>query len=224
MKVLVVGGGKMGTFLCSLLLERGHEVKLIENRAEKIPAMRRDLPEEVIVIGNGTSPETLESAGIRQMDVVAAATGSDETNLVVATLARMEYGVRRVVARVNNPKNARLFTPDLGVDVGLNQAELMARFVAEELSLRDMMTLVKIHGGHYSLVEKSVQANSEVAGKAVKDIPLPDETVLVAIIRKNELLIPRGDTIFLAEDQVIALTNTIGVDKLSELLQEAPAV
>ncbi len=219
MKVLVVGGGKMGTFLCSLLLERGHQVKLIESRAEKLPAMRRDLPDDVIVIGNGTSPETLESVGIRQMDVVAAATGSDETNLVVATLARMEYGVRRVVARVNNPKNARLFTASMGVDVGLNQAELMARFVVEELSMGDMMTLLKIHGGRYSLVEKSVQANSEVAGKMVMDIPMPRECILVAVIRGKELLIPRGDTMLLADDQVIAITDAPGVGKLSELLQ-----
>lgn len=219
MKVLVVGGGKMGTFLCSLLLERGHQVKLIESRAEKLPAMRRDLPDDVIVIGNGTSPETLESVGIRQMDVVAAATGSDETNLIVATLARMEYGVRRVVARVNNPKNARLFTASMGVDVGLNQAELMARFVVEELSMGDMMTLLKIHGGRYSLVEKSVQANSEVAGKMVMDIPMPRECILVAVIRGKELLIPRGDTMLLADDQVIAITDAPGVGKLSELLQ-----
>ena len=156
MNVMIVGGGQVGDYLASLLMERGHKVTLIEQREGRIPTLKRDLPEEAIVLGNGTDPKLLETAGIRNADVLAAVTGADETNLVIATLARYEFGVRRVVARVNNPRNNWLFNPSMGVDLGVNQADLMARVVAEEMSMGDMMTLLKLHRGQFSLVERKV--------------------------------------------------------------------
>lgn len=218
MKVIIVGGGQVGTYLASLLIGLGHEVKVIEEREGRLPAMRRDLPEEAIVLGNGTDVKVLEAVGIAKADVVAAVTGADETNLVVATIARMEYGVRRVVGRVNNPKNAWLFTPGMGIDVGVNQADLMARLVAEEMSMGDMTTLLKLHRGRYSLVEKTVDPSSPVVGKKLKDLHLPVECVLVAVIRDSDLLLPRGDTALLANDQVMAIAHESHLKKLSELL------
>lgn len=218
MKVIIIGGGQVGAYLASLLLERGHEIKIIEVRETRIPVLKRDLPEECVVYGNGAQPRILEAAGIKETDVVAAVTGSDETNLVVATLSRLEYGVRRVVGRVNNPKNAWLFHGTMGVDAALNQADLMARLVAEEMTMGDMMTLLKLHGGQYSLVERIVDPSSPAAGKTVKDINLPLECVLVAILRGEQLLLPRGDTLVLAGDKVVAITHISYLQSLADML------
>lgn len=218
MKVIIAGGGQVGSYLASLLIERGHEVQVIEAREGRIDVLKRSLPEDTVIYGDGTAPEVLESAGIHHTDVVAAVTGSDETNLVIATLARLEYGVHRVIGRVNNPKNAWLFTPMMGVDAALNQADLMARLVAEEMSMGDMMTLLKLHGGKYSLVEHMVEQGSSVAGKALRDIKLPLECVLVAVIRDSELLIPRGDSVLMAGDKVIAITHMSQLQNLEDIL------
>ena len=218
MKVIIVGGGQVGAYLAGLLLNRSHQVTVIEQRASRHPALLRDLPEDAILMGNGTDAKVLESAGIKEADVVAAVTGSDETNLVIATLARLEYGVRRVVGRVNNPKNAWLFTPVMGVDAALNQADLMARLVAEELSMGDMMTLLNLHQGQYSLVEKTVSTTSAVAGHPLRDIKLPIECVMVAVIRDSELILPRGNTVLLAGDKVISMTGVAHQQELSDLL------
>jgi trk system potassium uptake protein TrkA len=132
MKVIIVGGGKVGTSLALLLLEKGYNVKVVEAAREKISRLQQDLPADVVTLGNGTDPVVLEAAGISGVDVVAATTGQDETNLVVTNLARFVFNVPRVVARVNNPKNAWMFTPMMGVDVAVNQADLMASLIAKE--------------------------------------------------------------------------------------------
>jgi trk system potassium uptake protein TrkA len=132
MKIVIVGGGKVGTSLALLLLEKGHTVKVIEAEREKISRLQQDLPASAVALGNGTDPVMLEAAGILGADVVAATTGQDETNLVVTNLARFVFNVPRVVARVNNPKNAWMFTPVMGVDVVVNQADLMAGLIAKE--------------------------------------------------------------------------------------------
>lgn len=217
MKVIIVGGGQVGCYLASLLIERGHEIKVIESKETRIEILKKNLPEGVIVRGSGTDPQLLESVGIQHTDVLAAVTGSDETNLVIATLARLEYGVTRVVGRVNNPKNAWLFTPVMGVDAALNQADLMARLVAEEMSMGDMMTLLKLHGGKYSLVERMVDPASSMVGKALRDIELPTECVLVAVIRNSDLLIPRGDTVLMASDKAVAITHADQLQKLDDM-------
>jgi trk system potassium uptake protein TrkA len=221
MNVIVVGGGKVGAFLAALLLAGKHQVKVIEISHEQLSALESDLPTEALLVGNGASPSVLEAAGIRQAHVVAAVTGVDETNLVVATLARFEFGVPRVIARVNHPKNAWIFTPEMGVDVALNQADLMAHLIAEEMSLGDMMTLVKLRKGQYSLVEEKVHPKAAAAGKAVRDLRLPDECVLVAILRKAEMVIPRGDTILQPADEVVALVHAAQINELATLLGPA---
>jgi trk system potassium uptake protein TrkA len=145
-------------------------------------------------------------------------TGADETNLVVTTLARFEFGVPRIIARVNNPKNAWLFTPEMGVDVALNQADLIAHLIAEEMSLGDMMTLLKLRKGQYALVEEKVHATAVAAGKAVRDLSLPADCILAVIIRQGQLLIPRGDTVLQPADEVLAVVHASQTGQLAALL------
>ncbi len=218
MRVLVLGGGKVGAYLAGMLVAEGHHVRVVEKREEQIEPLKRDLPEEVVLLGDGVDPFMLESAGIRLAQVVAAVTGDDESNLVITTLARFEYNVPRTIARVNNPKNAWLFTPQMGVDVALNQAELMARLVAEEMSLGDMMTLLKLRRGQYAVVEEKVHQNAPAAHKAIAELPIPANCVLIAIIRRGELLLPHGDTALEPADEVFALVDSEGAQALAALL------
>jgi trk system potassium uptake protein TrkA len=221
MDVIVVGGGEVGTHLAALLLAGKHRVKVIEAQQEEIPRLQRDLSAGVVVWGNGTDPTVLAAAGIRQADVVAAVTGTDETNLVVTSLARFEFNVPRTIARVHTPKNAWMFTPAMGVDVALNQADLLAHLIAEEMSLGDMMTLLKLRKGQYSLVEERVAPTAVAAGKAVRDLDLPAECTLAAVIREGQLLIPRGDLVLRPADEVLAVVHASQVEQLAALLGRA---
>lgn len=221
MNVLVVGGGEVGTYLASLLLVGKHRVKVVEARQEEISRLQHALSADVVMLGNGTDPATLEAAGIRRANVVAAVTGTDETNLVVTSLARFEFNVPRTIARVHTPKHAWMFTPAMGVDVALNQADLLAHLIAEEMSLGDMMTLLKLRKGQYSLVEERVAPAAVAAGKAVRDLNLPAECTLAAVIREGQLLIPRADLVLRPADEVLALVHASQAEQLAALLGHA---
>lgn len=218
MNVVVVGGGKVGGYLASLLLAGGHQVKVVEIRPEEAGRLSRELPGNVVLGGSGTDPAVLEAAGIRRAAVAAAVTGADETNLVVTSLARFEFNVPRTIARVKNPRNAWMFTPEMGVDVALNQADLLAHLVAEEMSLGDMMTLLKLRKGRFSLVEEKVHPEAPAAGKALRELKLPGECVLVAILRKGQLLAPRGEIVLHPADEVLAVVHASEAGRLAALL------
>jgi trk system potassium uptake protein TrkA len=217
MKVIIVGGGQVGSYLASLLLSNGHEIHVIEHREKNYHKLERELPPETLIFGHGSDPEVLEKAGVASADVVAAVSADDEINLVVSTLAKMEFGVPRVVARVNNPKNAWLYNSGMGVDIGVNQADLMAHFVVEEMDLEQMFTLMKLKRGDYSIVQIKVGQNAKAANGLLKDLSVPKETVLIAITRNESLIIPKGDTQILVDDEILMLTNAAGRKELKEI-------
>jgi trk system potassium uptake protein len=218
MFVIIVGGGNTGSYLAKLLLDAGHKVRVVEERSSLLEKLRAELPPEAIIPGDGSSPAVLEQAGILQANVLAAVTGSDDTNLVITSLARFEFNVPRVIGRVNNPKNAWLFTTEMGVDISLNQADILAHLVAEEMSLGDMMTLLKLRRGEFSLIEEKVHPTSIAANRPLRDLTIPEESTIVAIIRKNQLLIPHGDTVLLPADEVLALVHSSHLAELGALL------
>jgi trk system potassium uptake protein len=218
MYVIIVGGGNTGSHLAKILLEGNHIVKVIEERPSLLEKLQSELPADSIIAGDGSSPTVLEKAGINKALVLAAVTGSDDTNLVITSLARFEFNVPRIIARVNNPKNAWLFTNDMGVDVALNQADILAHLVAEEMSLGDMMTLMKLKRGEYSLVEEKVYPSAPACGLALKDMDLPAECNIVAVIRKHQLLIPHGTTILEANDEILALIHTSRLSEFATLM------
>jgi trk system potassium uptake protein TrkA len=218
MFVIIAGGGRTGSHLTTLLMAQGHQTRLIDSRPETLANLHRELPTEVIVEGDPTDPHTLELAGIREAQVLAAVTADDADNLVIASLARYQYNVRRIIGRVNNPKNAWLFSPDFGVDVALNQADVMAKLIEEEMSIGDMMTMLKVRRGQYSLVEEKIAPGAAAIGVAIKDLPLPHNCVISGILRHSELVLPRGTTVLAEGDEILALVDEPAREALAHLL------
>ena len=218
MKVMIVGGGRTGSHLARLLHEQQHDVRLIEHRTETLASLHRELPTEVVFEGEGTDPQVLEAAGVRDMQVLAAVTATDSDNLVICSLARQVYGVQRIIARINNPRHAWLFSPEMGVDVALNQADLMAKLIEEEMSLGDMMILSKLRKGKFSLVEEKVFPGAKAIGIAIKDLGLPYNCTISGIIRHGEMILPRGLTTLEAEDEIVALVDDESAVELARFL------
>lgn len=218
MFVIIAGGGRTGSQLALVLISGGHKVLVLEHRREMLTSLHQELPTEVIYEGNATDPAVLEQAGIRKANVIAACTSDDPANLALCFLARKMFGVPRTIARVNNPRNAWLFDENFHVDVALNQASVFASLIQEEMSLGDMMTLLKLRRGKYSLVEEKVPVNAKAIGVAIKDLGLPDECVIAAIIRNGKVTLPRGEVTFQQDDEVLAVTDSDGARRLAELL------
>jgi trk system potassium uptake protein TrkA len=217
MFVLVVGGGRTGSQLASLLLSQGHQVRVVEGRPEVLHHLHRELPTEAIYEGKATDLNALENAGIRTAQVVTACSPSDADNLVVCFLARSRYSVPRTIAQINNPSSAWLFDQTFHVDVALNQSEILARLIEEEMSLGDMMTLLKLRRGQFSVVEEKIPAGAKAIGVAIQDLGLPDQCVIAAVIRRGKMMVPRGATELQMGDEVLAVTGRAGAECLADL-------
>ncbi|MBI5839129.1 MAG: NAD-binding protein [Chloroflexi bacterium] len=222
MFVLIAGGGRTGAQLATQLINQKYEVRLIEHRRELLARLHHELPTEVIYEGTATDPNVLKQAGLERANVLVACTNDDASNLVICYLARTMFKVRRTIARVNNPRNAWLFDDNFHVDEKITQADVMAHLIQEEMSMGDMMTLLKLRRGRYSLVEEKVPAGARAIGVALKDLGLPDQCVIAAIIRHGQINLPRGNTLLEQGDEVLAITDDLGAKQLAELL--APAV
>ena len=217
MFVVIAGGGRTGAQLASFLVSQSHEVRLIEHRRDILALIHRELPTEVIYEGNATDPSVLELAGVARAQVLAACMSGDAENLALCFIARERYKVPRTIACVNNPRNAWLFDRNFHVDVALNQSEILASLIEQEMSLGDMMTLLKLRRGRYSLVGERIPEGARAVGVAIKDLPLPPNSVIAAIIRHGEIVIPRGPLTFETDDEVLAITDAEGADELAEL-------
>ncbi len=218
MLVVIVGGGRTGAQLARALIKQDHEVHIVDNRKDVLTRIHRELPTENIFEGEPIEPSVLERAGIREADVMAAYTTSDSINLVLCYLARTQYQVRRTIARVNNPKDAWMFDETFHVDAALDQAEILSHLIEEEMSMGDMMTLLKLRRGNFSIVEEKIVEGAPAIGIPIKDMGLPEHCVIAAIIRKGEVLIPRGTIAFEAGDEVLAVADTEGALQLAKLL------
>lgn len=217
MFVIIAGGGRTGAQLANLLISQDHEICVVENRPDVLERIHLELPTEAIIEGDPLITDVLEQSGIQRADVLAACTTSDEINLTLCYIAHALYNVPRTIARVNNPRDAWLFDSKFHVDVAVNQAEILASLIQEEMSLGDMITLLKLHRGNYSLVEEKISAGARAVGMAIKDLRLPEHCVIAAIIRKGEVMIPRGVTTFDVGDEVLAVTDTQGAEALTKL-------
>lgn len=221
MFVVIAGGGRTGAQLAKSLIAINHKVHLVEYRKEVLSRIHKEIPTESIFSGNPLDVTVLEQADIKNANVFAATTPNDAENLALCYTVRERYKVKRTIARVNNPRNAWLFNEMFNVDVAVNQADILAHLIEEEMSMGDMMTLLKLRRGKYSLVEEKVSANARAIGIAIKDLNLPANCVIAGIIRDGDLMIPRGITTLSADYEVLAFTDTEGAKKIADLL-EAP--
>lgn len=220
MNVLIIGGETTGAQLAALLLDQKFNVCLVEHRREVLSQLHQELPTEVVYEDNPKDLQVLEQAGIREANVVVACTSSDADNVVLCYLARTLYQVPRTISRINNPRHAWLFTEKMHVDVALNESSILAHLIEEEMSLGDMMTLLKLRRGQYSLVEVVIPPGAKAAGKAIKDISFSEKCVIAAIFRKGETIIPRGVTVLEVGDEVLAITDAEGQVRLAELFED----
>jgi trk system potassium uptake protein TrkA len=219
MFVFIAGGGRTGAQLASQLLAQNYEVRLIEHRRELLTRLHHEIPTETIYEGQATDPAVLKQAGLGRANVVVACTNDDATNLVICYLARTMFKVKRTVARINNPRNAWLFDINFHVDETINQADVLSHLIQEEMSLGDMMTLLKLRRGRYALVEEKVPAGAKAVGMELKDLGLPEQCVIAAIIRNGQITLPRGNTKLEQFDEVLAITDTEGAKQLAVLLE-----
>ena len=210
MRVLVAGAGNIGRYLAADLAARGHDVVLVELEDGAIAkAPKEDLQ---LVRGDACAPRVLERAGVRDADVVIAATGDDEDNLVVSVLAKEEFGVPRVLARVNHPQNEWLFDESWGVDLAVSPPHLLTALVEEEVSTGDLVSLLKLQRGEVQLLEVRLEASSPAVGSRIDVLELPLDVALVAVVRSGHVLPARGTTPLAEGDEVLALVGG-GVDQ-----------
>lgn len=206
MNVLVMGGGNVGRHLAEVLLRDKQTVVVIEKNPERATKVAQEIGAKVIA-GDGDDPKVLEEAFIRAADVFVAVTGEDEDNLVASTLAKFQFGICRVIARVNHPKNKWMFDKDMGVDVAVCEADIMALLLEEEISLDGLVTLLKLREGNVSLVEKPIAEGSRATGRQLGEITLPENAIFVAILREGRVILPKPNVTLQSGDRILALTT-----------------
>lgn len=217
MKVIIIGGGQVGTYMADLLQKNNVNFIIIEKDAEKVSALSGRYGKNRVLFGSGTSPITLASAEAEKADVVTCVTGRDEVNLVASTIAKFEFQVPRVIARVNNPNNTWLYNIGMGVDAAINQADIISHMVVEEMSMKSLMTLMQLSRGGYSIIQLLVSEKSETVGKEIKDISLPEFCIMIAIYRGEDLIIPHGNTTIFPGDRIMFFSADSGHNELDKL-------
>ena len=218
MRVLVAGAGNVGTFVAKELIDGGHEVALIEEDIERINLLQAaDEPAGVIwFVGDACEVSELAKAEPEKGDVMVAVTGDDEDNLVISLLAKQEFGVPRVIARVNHPKNEWLFNETWGVDVSVSTPHLLTALVEEAVSVGSLVRLLNFADAN--LVEVRLAPDSPAAGKTVVELGVPRDATIVAVIRERHVLVPRGETVFAIGDEVLCLVTGDAEDDVRRLL------
>ena len=209
MRVFVAGGGNVGKFIASDLAGAGHQVVVLEQNRQVVQraVASGEHPGVEFLVADACELAALTEARLETADVVAAVTGDDEDNLVISLLAKQEFGVPRVVARVNHPKNEWLFTEMWGVDVAVSTPHLLTALVEEAVTVGTLVRLLQFEGGKARLVEVTLAEGSPAGGVRVVDLDMPRDSTLVAIIRDEHVVVPRGDTPLEIGDEVLALVT-----------------
>jgi trk system potassium uptake protein TrkA len=220
MRVVIAGGGNVGTFIAGDLAKAGHDVSLVEVDPARVALAqeRGDPPGVRWVLADGCEVSELAKADVDQADVVAAVTGDDEDNLVISLLAKQEFAVPRVVARVNHPSNEWMFTEMWGVDVAVSTPHLLTALVEEAVSVGSLVRLLSFEGGRARLSEITLPPESPCAGKDLASLQFPRDSTVVAVIREDHVIVPRGDTVLRAGDEVLVLTTPEAEDEVVRTL------
>jgi trk system potassium uptake protein TrkA len=216
MYVVVIGGGNVGYYLTKELLAAGHEVVVIEED----PARARQIADElgsIVIANDGCEGRYQAEAGMGRADVVAAVTGDDAVNLAASQVAKMRFNVPRSIARVNDPKNEKLFR-QLSIDETVSPTRSILGVIEHEIPIHDLLHLADLEGGEVQIVEAQLDADSPVIGRELRDLSLPEGSTIAVLIRDDRPQSPRSDTKLRPGDKLLAVTNTGGEAELRKLL------
>jgi len=217
MRVAIAGAGNVGLFIANDLRGAGHEVQLIEQNPAVV---ERAVADEGVewVIADGCEVSSLREAGLERCDVVVAATGDDEDNLVISLLAKQEFAVPRVIARVNHPKNEWMFNENWGVDMSVSTPHLITALVEEAVTVGRLVRLLQFEGGQARLVEVTLAEDSPVIDRSLEEVDFPRDATVVAVVRGEHVVMPRGDTVFEAGDEVLAMVTPDSEEEVRRIL------
>lgn len=222
MKVVIAGGGNVGTFIADELQKAGHEVTIIELEADRVAkAQSAGEPAGVRwVLADCCEVDNLRKVPLDAVDVLAAVTGDDKDNLVVSLLAKQEFAVPRVIARVNNPKNHWMFNENWGVDVAVSTPHLLTSLVEEAVSVGTLVRLLSFERGRASLIEVTLASDAKAANRDIVSLDFPRDSTIVAVLREERVIFPRGDTVLLPGDEVLVLVTPDSEGQVQVILTE----
>jgi trk system potassium uptake protein len=218
MRIAIAGAGAVGTFMADDLASNGHEVLLLERDPGTAKRVQALLPQVQVKVVDACEISSLAGIQLDKIDVMVAATGDDEDNLVVSLIAKQEFAVPRVVARVNNPKNHWMFNASWGVDVAVSTPHQLTAMVEEAVSSGTLVKLLSLGDSGVALEEVTLAASSPVVGKLVSEIEIPRNATMVAIVRNRQVIVPHGDTRLVEGDEVVVLATNSSEGDIKALL------
>ena len=221
MYILTVGAGKVGWNLARELIDKDNEVTVVESDAQRYATVEEEL-EHAVQYGDGSELWVLERAGIERAEMVIAVTGDDEDNILICQVAREKYGVERVIARCNNPRNLQHFEL-LGVKPAVSATDLILRLIEHEVPKYGPLHLLDLPQEQLEIIELEVSEEANVAGKMVKDIGLPDGSLVVAVLRDGSGFVPLSDSVIQTGDEVMLVLDTGLEDEVTQLFSSPPS-
>jgi trk system potassium uptake protein TrkA len=213
--IIIGGGGQVGYYLAKGLLEQGHEVVLLDKDPKRVRSLRDQLGESNVGKGDACEVRVLDEYGCARADIVIAVTGEDEDNLVICQVAKKRFGVGRTVARVNNPRNNKIFL-ELGIDRTVSPTAMLLHMIELEIPHHTLVPLIELTRAGLGLVELTVPPDSPAAGLPLRDLKLPSEVNVTLISRGDENITPTGETVIEPEDKIYALVKAAGETALRE--------
>lgn len=219
MYIMIVGGGDLGFSLTKLLMEEGHEVALVEKDPNRFARLSEELGESVI-LGDGAEQRTLMDLGANRADVLVAVTGTDPDNLVICQLAKLIYLIPRTIAKINDPRNEELFS-SVGVDATVSSTKIIASLIEEKIDAGMTIPILAFKEGGVEIFKSELSKDSSLINRKISKLKLPDECIIIAILRGNQVIIPRGDTVFREGDTIIVLIKKEKKEAFKRLFLEA---
>lgn len=205
MFIIIVGAGKVGQYLARTLSQKKYNIVLVDSDEAKARRVAEDIDNVLVVTGDGCDPHVLENAKIEKADVLVSVTGDDEDNLIISQLAKEKFKVPRTIARINNPRNQNTFDA-LGIDA-ISATTMISKMIEEETSVGDLTTLLSLKRGNLSIFELKLTSKSPVIGKKIMELKIPSDCILTTIIRENQSIFPRGNTVFYSGDSIIVFSR-----------------
>lgn len=219
MYIIIVGGGNVGYYLAKTLVKTSHEVLLLEKNRTVHRTVAEELG-EVVMQGDGCEVRIMEEAGVERADAVVAVTGEDEDNLVICQMAKMKFAVPRTIARVNDPRNEKLFHK-LGIDATVSSTKIIYNLIEQEIETNEVIPLAALRRGNIEIVEIEIGSKSPVMSRSIQQLKLPGDSLIISVIRHDHGMIPTAETVFELGDSVIALVNADLEHELRDIFAEA---